>query len=628
MKRCNIGLVAHVDAGKTTLTEQMLYLSGAVKRLGSVDAGTAQTDYMEVERRRGISVKSACAVLRWGEGELNLIDTPGHADFAAEVERSLRVLDCAVLVLSCVEGVQAQSEVYYDALRRLRIPTLLFLNKADRPGADPQDVLRQVRERLKVRPLPVPGRDRWLELLAEEDEGLLERYLGDRPVSEEDLERAARDQWRECKLCPVLTGSALRGLGIRELLDFLSEFAPCAGGDAQGPAAGAVFKVEQNEALGRVAYVRLYSGTLKNRDLVKNATQGTEHKVVQIRKTTGRHVRDVGELKAGDIGAVCGLGPVRAGDLLGEESLVPGGVTLASALLRVRLVPRDEGDYPRLAAACEELCAEDPLLNYLWDAETRQLLVHLTGLIQLEILESQLRDRFGLQVDSTPPEVIYRETPTRRAVGYDEYTMPKPCWAILKFVIEPLPPGSGVVYECVTPDTRIPYRYQGQVAQTIPLALQQGPKGWEVTDVKITLVDGSAHHVHTHPLDFATATPMALMKGLVAAETRLLEPIQRFRLTAPEECGGKLMGEIINMRGTLEDSRVEDGKMTLTGVVPAGEALDFPAFVAGHTGGRGILQLTFDSYRPCPSGVGKTAQYRGINPLDRDKYILHVRGAL
>jgi len=628
MIRHNLGIVAHVDAGKTTVTEQLLYRAGAVLRPGSVDDGTAQTDYMAVERSRGISVRAACATLSWQGKELCLIDTPGHADFAAEVERSLRVLDCAVLVLSCVEGVQAQSELYFDALRRLKVPTILFLNKTDRAGADPERVLEEAHRRFGLPAVFLDEPQALLPVLSENDEKLAERYLMDEPVSGEELQTALARQFRAGLVLPALRGAALRGEGVDELLTAVTELAPAAGGDPAGPVAGLVFKVEHDPTLGRAAYVRLYSGRLRNRDPVENATRGGSHKAVQIRKALGRRTLDAGQMEAGEIAAVYGLSDVRAGDLLGDASLVPGGVELAAPLLRVRLLAEREEDYPALTAACEELCAEDPLLDMVWTRETRELLLSVTGLIQLEILEALLRDRFGLAVTMTEPEVIYRETPTVPATGFDAYTMPKPCWAIVEFEIEPLPPGSGVVYESRVPDTKIHYRYQGQVAQTIPEALRQGPKGWPVTDLKITMVDGSDHNIHTHPLDFATVTPMALRKGLVAAQTRLLEPMQRFRLTVPEEVGGKMISEIIRMRGTFDPAETAGDKMLLTGRVPAGETLEFPSFVARVSGGRGLLQMTFDGYDPCPPGVGKETPYRGIDPLDRDRYILWIRGAI
>lgn len=632
----NIGIIAHVDAGKTTLTEQLLFQSGALLAPGSVDQGTAQTDYMEVERRRGISVRTATTVLQWQDVTINLIDTPGHVDFAAEVERSLQVLDCAVLCLSAVEGVQAQSEQYYQALRRLNCPVILFINKTDRTGADPERVLAVVRRLLHLSVVPAGQENEWLAELAEHDDRLADLWLNDQTASRETLVNALIQQMKDGKTAPYLTGSALLGQGIRELLDLvvLTARPPVASPDA--PVAASVFKVEHDSRLGRIAYVRLYSGRLKNRDIVFNATRNTESKIVQIRKTTGRRASDIGEMAAGDIAAVCGLSDVRAGDVLGDAARVPRSTTVSQPLLQVRLRPEQEQDINRLVAACEELTAEDPKLDMIWVPGVRQLLLHVTGPIQIEILANLFETRFSLCVQIEPPQIIYRETPVRPAIGFDAYTMPKPCWAIVRFEIEPLPTGSGVIYESQTPDTRIHYRYQGQVEQTIGPALQQGPLGWQVTDLKITLADGEDHPIHTHPLDFVTVTPMAIMKGLVAAGTRLLEPILRFWLSVPQADTGKMISRIVNMRGQLDAEPPEDApdqadsefRRLLTGRVPAAESMDFPVYVAQVTGGRGILTMTFADYQPCPEGVGESTEYRGINPLDRDKYILYVRGAI
>jgi ribosomal protection tetracycline resistance protein len=635
----NIGIIAHVDAGKTTLTEQLLFRSGAILRAGSVDNGTAQTDYMDVERSRGISVKAATTYIQWQGREINLIDTPGHIDFAAEVERSLRVLDAAVLCLSAVEGVQAQSEQYYFALRKLGIPVLIFINKTDRIGADVAYVRRQIQQILGPETISFTESDSWLTFLADYEETLADAWLENRPVTRNDLLGALARQNKCGKILPYVMGSALKGEGIEDLLSMICALAPPAEGDRSGPVAGIVFKVEHDKRLGRIAYVRLYSGTLKNRDTVSSQSRGSFGKIVQIRKASGRKAVDIGVLSAGDIAAVCGLNDVVAGDAIGDESLLPQAiVTVVQPLLRVRLLPEREQDYTKLAAACTELAAEDPKMKMIWEPGIRQMLLHVTGTIQVEILEALMRDRFGLAVTLENPQVIYKETPVQPAIGSDAYTMPKPCWAVVTFAIEPLPLGQGVIYTSAISDMKIRDRYQGQIEQTIPLALEQGPRGWEVTDIRITLIDGADHPVHTHPLDFATVTPMALMKGLDAAGTRLLEPVLRFRLTVPLLDQGKMISQIIAMRGMLDkDTQSESGvepaayeltRFTLTGRVPVATSLDFPVYVAQMTSGRGILTMVFDGYEPCPEGMGEDASYRGVNPLDRERYILHVRGAM
>lgn len=631
----NIGLVAHVDAGKTTLTEQLLYAAGAIRAPGSVDRGTAQTDYLELERKRGISIRAASTVLTWKGRTINLIDTPGHTDFASEVERVLRVLDCAVVVISAAEGIQSQTEVLFQALTRLKTPALFFYNKVDRAGADLNRVLEETRERLGITPIlvdalfsaePVP--EAVAEALAAQDDVLLEEYLSDLPLSTERLLSSLVEGVRSRRMTAALSGCALKGAGVPALLDLIAMAAPENKGDTQAPVSGVIFRMEHDKAMGRVSHVRLYAGTLHNRDMVRNATRETEEKVVQIRKTSGAKFEDTGLLQAGDIGAVCGLSNARVGDILGDPSKVPGSVPIAHPLLNVRVFPYEEKDYPAVVAAVEELCAEDPLLSMVWVAQERNLLIRITGLIQLEVLEALMISRFGLRVYFSDPTVIYKETPASTGEGFVAYTMPKPCWAVLRFRIEPGERGSGIRYKSIVKNDDILYRYQAQVAQALPDALRQGPLGWEVTDAKITLIDGEHHNEHTHPLDFIVATPMAMMDGLVNTGTTLLEPMQAFRLSLPEEAGGKAMGEIIRMRGQFDTPVVRKGTFTLEGRVPAATSMEFPVWAASVSSGRANLSVRFDGYEPCPLELGSTAPYRGVNPLDQARYILSIRGAL
>ena len=263
-----------------------------------------------------------------------------------------------------------------------------------------------------------------------------------------------------------------------------------------------------------------------------------------------------------------------------------------------------------------------------WEQGERELVVNVTGVIQIEILESVLAERFNIDAKFSKPSVIYKETPTKPGYGFEAYTMPKPCWAIIKFYIEPGERGSGYTYESKVGDREILYRYQSQIEQAIPDSLKQGPLGWNVTDLKITLVDGESHLLHTHPLDFITTTPMAMMRGLVDCGTTLLEPMLDFRITADESLSSKIIGEIIAMRGTFDSPSIINGKFTIEGRYPAATSIDFPIRFASLTSGRGTLAATFSGYEPCPLELGATTPYRGINPLDRAKYILHIRGAI
>lgn len=651
----NIGIFAHVDAGKTTTTEQILYRSGRIRTPGSVDDGTAQTDWLDVERERGISVRAAVTRFEWRGVGVNLVDTPGHVDFLSEVERSLRVMDGAVLIVSAAEGVQAQTEVVWHALREMGIPTLIYVNKMDRVGADGLAVLAQIRKLLSPAAAPIQaprgaeaafaGSDDLLatartdaarepysrllqETAAEGDEELLLRYLEAGELTAAELAPVVRERAARAELFPVLFGASGRGIGVEPLMDAMTELLPAPSGDAGGAVAGVVFKLERDPAMGRIAYVRLYGGALRNRDAVYNESQDVWDKVTQIRKVDGRKSEDVGVLEAGDIAAVYGLGRARIGDVLGTSDGVPGERRLAVPLLTVQVHWANEAEYPAVVAAFQELADEDPLLDLQWLPDERELHLKVMGTIQMEVLTQLVRSRFGLAVTFGAPSVIYKETLAGSGEGFVAYTMPKPCWAILRFRMEPGERGSGLSYSSIVRPEHLLESYQNEVARRVPEALQQGMRGWEVTDLKVTLVEGEHHVWHTHPLDFVVATPMGIMNGLAAIGTKLLEPMLRFRLSAPEAFGGKLMNELILMRGEFGTPILAGGRIELEGRLPVATSLDFPARLGSMTKGRGILSAFFDGYQECPPDVDAERPRRGVNPLDQAKYILATRNAL
>jgi len=378
----NIGILAHVDAGKTTVTERILHLCGSVKAAGSVDEGTAHTDTLSVERARGISVKAAAASCVWQDTAITIVDTPGHADFAAEVERSLWALDGAVLVVSAAEGVQAQTEINYSALRAANIPVIFFINKVDRIGADRERTLAQLKDLLGAPAVPLWDENTLTEAVCETDDTLLEAYLEGEVPSAEALHSALASATADCALCPVLSGAALRGDGIEELLNAILNYLP-APKITSDELCGVVFAVTHDKTMGRAAHVRLFSGSLANRQMVG------EHKINQIRVLRGTKYDDRGELNAGEIGTIYGLENVRAGDVLGDRNLLPEGRmsnAFAQPLLSAKVTPEKESDIRALKAALEELSVEDPHLNASWSPFTHELYVRLMGGIQTEIM--------------------------------------------------------------------------------------------------------------------------------------------------------------------------------------------------------------------------------------------------
>ena len=650
-----VGIFAHVDAGKTTLTEQLLALAGAIPAPGSVDRGTAKTDDLEVERRRGISVRSASVCFEWKGQHIYLVDTPGHQDFSSEVERVLPVLDGALLILSAVEGVQAHTRALWKALREYTIPTLLYVNKMDRVGADFSRVVADARKLLDSRILPIqtfPVREGgeenfsplylWegasenaeyeamMEILAELDEDILEAFVEERPIPEEQLRQAIRTYALQGKLYPLLGGAALRGMGVEELLNALCNCIPASEGCSEGPLCAKVCSILHHSSLGRGALVRLISGTLSNREEPLNATRKIREKVSMIRGVGVGKYREIQTLQAGEMGLLFGMRGVQAGDLLGDPSFFSkmGKEPFADPLYAVTVEPGDPQEYPALLQALKILEEEDPHLRLRVDPESREIQIHILGPMQIEILEDFLEERFALVPHFRAPQTIYRETPKTAAEGYVEYTLPKPCWAVMRFLVEPLPRGEGVRFTSRVSTDKIAAKYQKEVERTIPKALEQGLLGWEVTDLAVTLVDGEDHEIHSRPSDFVLATPMGIMDALNKSGTLLLEPLLAFDITVPEEFGSRILGDLVQMQGEFESPRIQGGIFEVSGVVPAEAAMGYHVRLGILSGGIGRMATRFGGYRECPVQKQISRPRIGADPLDTAKYILAARGAL
>ncbi len=633
----NIGIFAHVDAGKTTLSEQLLAHAGAIRQRGSVDQGTAHTDNLPIEQRRGISVKATCVRMNWRDTAIHLIDTPGHVDFSAEVERSLWALDAAVLVICGVEGVQPQTEALFHALREQRIPTVLFFNKLDREGADADAALDGARRLLSPEVAPLWDEEARLEAICSLDDGLMERYLAGDEITPAEVTEHLQALCRKGELYPALKGSALRDEGIEAVLDAMVDLLPPPAGDAGQPLCGVVFAAQQDRVLGRGAWVRLYSGRLENRtalnlpagvDPLTGEMRLVQRKITQIRSVAGQ---DAGALSAGEIGIIYGLGDIAIGHVLGDGAPLPRRVEpgrLRTPLMTVQAVPEKPEQMNDLRAALMTLSGEDPLLRARYTRSLNQLELQVMGAIQLEILQEELQTRFGLTVRFSPPAVIYRETLARPVEGYVAYTWPTPCWAIMKFRLEPGPRGGGITKSSEETVRELSLHYQHQVEQALPLALAQGRLGWQVTDLKITLIEGNSHQYHTHPLDFIVATPMGIQDGLRRGENVLLEPILAIRFLLPADCVGRIMSDVALMRGEVVATLTQGDRVILSALVPVATSMDYASTLAAVTGGRGGMSLSLHGYRECPLELGATAPRRSVDPLDMSKYILAARSAL
>ncbi|MCH5197781.1 MAG: TetM/TetW/TetO/TetS family tetracycline resistance ribosomal protection protein [Oscillospiraceae bacterium] len=644
----NIGILAHVDAGKTTLTEQFLYLSGALRKAGNVDSGTTQTDWLPIERERGISVRSAQTSFIWKDNQINLIDTPGHVDFSGEVERSLAAIDGAVLVVSAVEGIQSHTENLWRALAKLKIPTIIFINKIDRAGSRFKELCEDI-----PRLLPCDGtsllrlseikneglanylvteipdiKSRIIEASADYNDEIAEAFLSGDEIDEKMLKIALASSVQKREIIPVFGGCAQKCSGVEPLLDAVIALLPSADKKLCESLSALIYKIEHDKTMGKIAHVRMYGGELHARDLIPSSDDEAGEKISQIRKFNGQKYIDVGQVGAGDIAALCGLKSAKIFDSIGSNAL-SDTYRLTHPFLSVKVLPKNEAELMPLLSALRELSDEDPFLNCRWEKYEREIIISCTGPMQLEVISSLLRDRYSLSADFSEPSVIYKETPSSSGFGFEAYTMPKPCWAVLKLKFDPLPLGSGVIYDGGNiPNNTCFYKYQEHIRRSFFDNLQQGPLGWEVTDFKATLVGAEHHTIHTHPLDFFVATPMAIMNGLTNIGTTLLEPFLRVRISAGGEYLGKVISHITGMRGEFDSPVITGDSFTLEASLPVATSLDYPVRLASLTNGKGMFFSVFDGYRPCPLELGKTAKRRGPNPLDRAKWILYARDAM
>jgi ribosomal protection tetracycline resistance protein len=646
-----IGILAHVDAGKTSLTECLLYHTGATQSLGSVDKGSAITDGLSIEKERGISIKSATVDFDWKGKSFNIVDTPGHLDFSAEVDRALNILDLVVLVVSAKEGIQAHTINIWESLVEREIPAVVFINKIDRAGADLEEVFNDFEKDLSTKlfalnlgdnqdpnapeiitfeelenNLENPIFDKSLENLAEYDEDFLEDYLEGNVGDYTTIFNLAQNHIKQGNLTAAIFGSAKLKLGIDALLDQIALHKSPIGSNNDAPSAS-VFKVQHDSKLGRLVFIRSYAGMLKAKDLIYSQELNKQVKINQIFKYKLGQFVQTKELLAGEIGTINVNEQIQIGDVLGEDGRSSDYHNIAQSVLSVQVVATEEKDYQKLGEALEILDMEDPQLNFKWYKDEHEFFINILGPIQTEILKESLINRFGISAEFHKPKVVYKETPKQSAEGFVRYWMPKPCWAIMTFLIEPGEPGSGVQFESKVRTSDISVKYQNEVEKSLPRSLQQGIKGWEVTDIKITLISGEEHTVHSNPGDFLLATPMGIMRGLENSDTDLLEPMYRFDIKAHQDNLGPISSDLNQMNATINPPIFDGEHFTLSGRVSVEKAMDYSIQFNATTSGKGRLKLQLDGYEKTDITEEKTRPYRGVCPLDESQWILHMRGA-
>ena len=646
-----IGILAHVDAGKTSLTECILYKSGATKVRGSVDKGSAITDGLSIEKSRGISIKSATVNFVWQQRPVNLVDTPGHIDFSAEVDRALNILDMVILVVSAKEGVQAHTLNLWESIIERKLPVLVFVNKIDRAGVDLEQVFFEIEKDLdtklfalnygdnsqpeapevvdfmNIKPyLSSPVIEKSFENLALFDEVFLEDYLEGTINDLEAILKKAHLQMQSQNLVGLVFGSAKYDLGVDLILDNVTTLFKTKNTIHITPSAK-VFKVEFDAKMGRLAHIKSYGSLIKTKDVIWSQNLQKTFKINQIFKQKLGNMEQVGELTVGEIGVITTSDLVVAGDVLGQENFADDFNSISQTVLSVQAIADEEKDYQKLGEALEILNIEDPQLDFIWYKEEHEFHLKILGPIQTEVLKESIALRFGIAVHFLSPKVIYKETPQKAAEGYVRYWMPKPCWAIMTFLIEPAPLGSGVTFISRVRTSEISVKYQNEVKRAIPWALKQGIKGWEVTDIKITLLEGSEHPAHSNPGDFLLATPMGVLRGLALADTDLLEPMYAFQIKANQDLLGALSSDLNQMKAQLNAPVFQNDFFTISGRVSVEKAMDYSIKFNAITSGKGRLKLTIDGYEKTSFNEDKIRTYKGVSPLDEAQWILHKRGA-
>jgi ribosomal protection tetracycline resistance protein len=657
MRTVNLGILAHVDAGKTTLTERLLYAAGVIDEIGSVDDGSTQTDTLPLERQRGITIKSAVVSFVVDDVTVNLIDTPGHPDFIAEVERVLNVLDGVVLVVSAVEGVQAQTRVLMRALRRLHLPTLLFVNKADRPGASDEPLLRDIAEKLtpavvamgSVQGLGTRGvswapfgagdeafTERLAELLSDHDDALLADVVEERaPVSHERLRGALAAQTRQALVHPVYFGSAITGAGVDSLTAGIAELLPATDADPDGPLSGTVFKVERGPGGEKIAYARLFSGTVRTRERL-HVGRDDEAKVTAIDVfDRGGAVRRPAAA-AGQIAKLRGLADVRIGDPLGAQPAAHDGHSFPPPTLETVVVPLDAAATGSLRVALGELAEQDPLIDVRLDARDHELAVSLYGEVQKEVIQATLASDYGLDVEFRESTTICIERPVGTGEAVEVMRDDSnPFLATVGLRVEPAPVGAGAEFGLEVELGAMPFAFFRAVEETVRSTLRQGLHGWEVVDCRVTMTHSgyAPRQSHAHQGfdrsmsstggDFRHLTPLVLMSALQEAGTSVEEPIHRFRLELPANTFGTTAPVLARLGAVPQSQDLHGGWYVLEGDVPAAHVHELRLQLPSLTRGEALLESAFDRYEPV-TGRFPTRPRTGPDPLDRESYLLRL----
>ncbi len=670
----NIGIMAHIDAGKTTTTERILFYTGRVHKLGETHEGTATMDWMEQEQERGITITSAATTAYWKDHRINIIDTPGHVDFSVEVERSLRILDGAVALFCAKGGVEPQSEAVWRQADKYRVPRLAFVNKMDITGANFDNAVRMMHERLKANAVPVElpigseadfkgvvdlvanhaiiykdelgvnveitdipddmkeiaeeARTTLIEAVSDFDDTIMEEFLDGKEITAEELKPAIRKATIALKMVPVLCGSSYRNKGVQNLLDAIVEYLPSPldipsieginpktdkeelrhSSDSE-PLSALLFKIMTDPFVGRIAFVRLYSGTMRTGMTLINATKGKRERIGRILRMHANNRQDIEEAYAGDIVAVVGLKESSTGDTLCDMNhpIILEQMTFPEPVIRVAIEPKTKAGQEKMGIALQKLSEEDPTFKAYTDQETGQTIIAGMGELHLEVIVDRMLREFHVEANVGKPQVAYRETITKTVKKQGKYVRQsggKGQYGDCTVVFEPLEAGSGFKFEDQTVGGCIPKEYIPAIEYGIREASRSGVlAGYETVDFKATVVDGSYHDVDSSEIAYRIAASMAFKEGCKEAGPILLEPIMKVEVTTPEDYLGDCMGSITGRRGEIAGMEPNNGIYQIDARVPLSEMFGYATNLRSITQGRANFTMFFSHYKEVPKSI-------------------------
>jgi elongation factor G len=674
----NIGIIAHIDAGKTTTTERIMFYTGLTHRIGSVDDGTTVTDWMVQERERGITIVSAAVSAEWKGYQVNIIDTPGHIDFTAEVQRSLRVLDGGVVVFDAVQGVEPQSETVWRQADRYGVPRICFVNKMDRVGASYEKTVASIIDRLGANPIPMQlpigfeatfkgvvdlltmkaivwdddlGKDpritdipvemvkeaedaraKMVEKIAELDDELTMKFLEVQEITVDELKIALRKGVLETKCAPVFCGSSLKNKGVQVMLDAVIDYLPSPAdipsikasepgnpenefelpAQDDAPLSALVFKIVTDPYVGRLAYVRIYSGVLSQGQTVQNSTKGKKERIGRLIRMHADRREDITEIRSGDIGAVLGFKDSFTGDTLCDnKALVLESISFPEPVISIAIEPKSSSDQEKMGEALRKLAEEDPTFRVNSDDATGQTVIRGMGELHLDIIVDRLLREFKVQANVGTPRVAYRESITKPVkevnFKYAKQSGGKGQYGHVVFALEPGERGSGVIFENKIVGGSIPKEYINPIEKGVREASENGVlAGYPVVDLKVTLFDGSFHEVDSSEMAFKLAASMGFKEGVQRGNPILLEPMMKVEIVVPEEYLGDVMGQLNGRRGLIQGMDVRPGNaQAIRAMVPLAEMFGYATQLRSATQGRGVFSMEFDHYAPVSQSVAQ-----------------------